>query len=96
MPEFTCLRLLARAVVPETEEDKQTRMSFADIHPKRQVKEAQSYVGSSPKPTSTTTLPLVEAPQKPLYGALPPSVDIRTTSERGRGLYAKERVKKGK
>ena len=69
-------------------------MSFADAHARRQAKEAKSYLGSSSK--SIIAPPLVEAPPTPLYGALPSSVDVRTSQERGKDLYAKERFKKGK
>ncbi|KAI0252893.1 SET domain-containing protein [Lactifluus subvellereus] len=68
-------------------------MSFADVHARRQAKEAESYVGSSSKPSSAPLL--VDAPPTPLYGALPPLVDVRTSQERGRGLYTKERFKRG-
>jgi hypothetical protein len=70
-----------------------SRMSFADIRAKRQVKEAKSLVvSSSPsgsKPSSA------EAPSEPLFGTLPSSTDIQTGPERGRGIYAKESFKKG-
>ncbi|KAI0305279.1 hypothetical protein B0F90DRAFT_1809064 [Multifurca ochricompacta] len=55
-------------------------MSFADIRARRQAKEARSYVESSPEP-STAGPPPVEAPP-----ILP---------ERGRSIYAKERLKRG-
>jgi hypothetical protein len=70
-------------------------MSFSDIQARRQAKGAKSYVGSSPKPSGAPP-PLVEAPLTPLYGGLPSSVDVQTSPERGRGLYIKEQVKKGK
>ena len=69
------------------------RMSFADIRAKRQVKEAKSLVVSSrssgSKPSSA------EVPSEPLFGTLPPSTDIQSSLERGRGIYAKESFKKG-
>jgi SET and MYND domain-containing protein len=75
-------------------------MSFADIHAKRQAKEAKSHVRSSStsesKPNSSP--PLVEGPpaSEELFEALPTSIEIRTSPERGRGIYAKEQLKKGK
>ena len=74
------------------------KMSFTDIRARRQVKEARSHIGSSPEPSGTdptieeSTLDLSPVP---LYGTLPPSVDVRTSQERGRGVYAKERFKRG-
>jgi len=73
-------------------------MSFADIRAKRQAKEAKSHVRSSStsesKPNSSP--PLVEGPPEELFEALPSSIEIRTSPERGRGIYAKERLKKSK
>lgn len=69
-------------------------MSFTDIRAQRQAKEARSRVGSSPKPSGTDlTIESTIAPA-PLYGTLPPSVDVRTSQD-GRGVFAKERFKKG-
>ena len=70
--------------------------SFTDIRAQRQAKGTGSHVAFSPKPSGTD--PTVEEstpPPVPLYGTLPPSVDVRTSQERGRGVYAKERLKKG-
>ena len=71
-------------------------MSFTDIRAPRQAKEAKSRVESSLKPSGTdpTIVESTLAPA-PLYGILPPSVDVRTSQERGRGVYATERFKKG-
>jgi hypothetical protein len=71
-------------------------MSFTDIHALRQAKEARSRVGPSPK-ASGTDLTIEESTLAPasLYGTLPPSVDVRTSQERGHGVYATERFKKG-
>ena len=70
-----------------------SRMSFADIRAKRQVKEEKSLVVSSssagPKPSSA------EVPSEPLFGTLPSSTEIQSGPERGRGIYAKESFKKG-
>jgi hypothetical protein len=70
-----------------------SRMSFADIRAKRQVKEEKSLVVSSSsagfKPSSA------EAPSEPLFGTLPSSTETQSDPERGRGIYAKESFKKG-
>ncbi|KAI0263133.1 hypothetical protein BC834DRAFT_828026 [Gloeopeniophorella convolvens] len=75
-------------------------MSFADLHTQRQAKQAKSFVAptnktASPQPQNSGRA-LIEAPAESLYQNLPSSVDIRSSSERGRGLYAKERLKKGR
>lgn len=71
-------------------------MSFTDIRARRQAKEARSYVGSSLKPSGTgLTIEESTLAHAPLYGTLPPSVDVRANQETGRGIYAKERFKKG-
>ena len=78
-------------------------MSFTDIRDRRQAKEARSNVGSSSKPSGTnpaikdSTLLAIEdsIPPAPLYGTLPPSVDVQSSQGKGRGIYAKERFKKG-
>jgi len=78
-------------------------MSFADIRTKRRVREAKSHVGS-PSASSMSNDGLsggpssapAQNPPKPLFGQLPSSVDIQTNPERGRGIYAKEPLKKGK
>jgi hypothetical protein len=71
-------------------------MSFTDIRAQRQAKEAMSHVGSSSTPSGDD--PTIEestiAPA-PLYGTLPPSVEVRSSEGNGRGIYAKERFKKG-
>src|SRR6266404_1363040 len=68
-------------------------MSFADIHARRQAKEAKSLVGSSKAGGDTDAA--TEAPA-PLYETtLPSSVDVRSNPERGRGIYAKGPLKKG-
>jgi hypothetical protein len=72
-------------------------MSFTDIRARRQAKEARSLVGSSSKPSDTSRA--IEdssaLPPAPLFETLPPSVDVRTSQGKGRGIYAKERFKKG-
>ena len=67
-------------------------MSFADIRAKRQAKDAKSLVLSS---SSSGAKPSSVEPPGPLFGALPPSIDIRSVPERGRGIYAKEPLKRG-
>jgi hypothetical protein len=73
-----------------------SRMSFADIRAERQAKEAKSLVVSSrssgSKPSSANT---AKAPSEPLFGTLPSSIDIQSSPERGRSIYAKESFKKG-
>ncbi|KAH9985658.1 SET domain-containing protein [Russula compacta] len=69
-------------------------MSFAEIRPRRQVKEAKSYVGSSSASKSSSSPPSNEGPSEPLFGTLSSSTDIRTSPERGRGIYAKESLKR--
>lgn len=72
------------------------KMSFTDIRAQRQAKEARSHVGSSSTPSGND--PSIEestvAPV-PLYETLPPSVEVRSSQGNGRGIYAKERFKKG-
>ncbi|KAF8268346.1 SET domain-containing protein [Lactarius quietus] len=71
-------------------------MSFTDIRARRQVKEARSHVGSSSDPSGTDpTKEESTLEQEPLYGTLPHSVDVQTSEGKGRGIYAKERFKKG-
>ena len=70
-----------------------SRMSFADIRAKRQVKDAKSLVVSSSSSGSKSSS--AEVPSEPLFGTLPPSTDIQSSPERGRGIYAKESFKKG-
>lgn len=70
------------------------RMSFADIRARRQVKEASSHVrSSSASKQNSSSLP-VEHPPENMFDALPSSTEIRTSPERGRGIYAKERFKR--
>ena len=69
-------------------------MSFADIRAKRQAKDAKSLVLSSSSSSSGAKPSSVEPPG-PLFGALPPSIDIRSSPERGRGIYAKQPLKRG-
>lgn len=71
-----------------------SKMSFADIHAKRQIKEAKSLVKSSSSSGSKPSTS-AEAPSEPLFGTLPSSTDIQSSPERGRGIYAKESFKKG-
>jgi hypothetical protein len=71
-------------------------MSFTDIRARRQVKEARSHVGSSSDPSgSDPTEEESTLVQEPLYGTLPPSIDVRTSQVEGRGIYASDRFKKG-
>jgi hypothetical protein len=72
-----------------------SKMSFADIHAKRQVKEAKSLVKSSSSSGSKPSTTSAVAPSEPLFGTLPSSTDIQSSPERGRGIYAKESFKKG-
>ena len=80
------------SAVPSTER----RMSFADIRARRQVKEVKSHVRSSSTPKQDSSSPPVEHPPDNLFDALSSSTEIRTSPERGRGLYAKERFKRSK
>jgi hypothetical protein len=71
-------------------------MSFADIRAKRQAKEEKSLVKSSSSGSKINSVPQsVDDPPEPLFEALPPSTDLRTNPESGRGIYAKERLKRG-
>ncbi|KAI0287197.1 SET domain-containing protein [Russula brevipes] len=73
-------------------------MSFADIRAKRQAKEEKSLVkstSSGSKLNSAGVPQSVDDPPEPLFEALPPSTELRTSSESGRGIYAKERLKRG-
>lgn len=72
------------------------KMSWTDIRAQRQAKEARSLVGSSSTP-SGNDLSIEESTVAlaPLYTTLPLSVEVRSSQGKGRGLYAKERLKKG-
>ncbi|KAI9453061.1 SET domain-containing protein [Russula earlei] len=69
-------------------------MSFTDIRDNRQAKEARSYVGSSLASKPNDAPPLVQDPPEPLFGGLPSTIEIRTSPERGRAIYSKERLKR--
>jgi hypothetical protein len=72
------------------------KMSFTDIRTQRLAKEARSHVGSSSTPSGDDpTMEDRTIPPAPLYGTLPPSVEVRSSQGNGRGIYAKERFKKG-
>ncbi|KAH9962254.1 SET domain-containing protein [Russula dissimulans] len=75
-------------------------LSFADIRAKR-LWEAKPYViGSSSAESESNDgpsggPPSAQDPPKPLFGELPSSIDIQASPERGRGIYAKEHLKRG-
>jgi hypothetical protein len=69
-----------------------TPMSLADIRARREVKHAESHVRSS---SSSESKPIGVEPLEPLFGELPSSTEIQSSPERGRGVYAKEPLRRG-
>ncbi|KAI0064995.1 SET domain-containing protein [Artomyces pyxidatus] len=76
-------------------------MSFAGLRAERQSKQSKSFVNAGPKDTAASAdqskalIPTTGAnasggrgSSEPLYRVLPASVDIRSTTENGRGIWA--------
>ncbi|KAI0319151.1 SET domain-containing protein [Amylostereum chailletii] len=77
--------------------------SFASIRSERQSKQPKSFISSAPTASEDSDVGKALVPSAPkdvsaperLYQSLPASVDVRVTSQAGRGVYAKQPLKPG-